>query len=234
MRAGYFMDQVFEKPRQSLVRLFAAYLDKAAKMSKRAPNPPGTYYEFGTGWGGTLAAFMLAAERIATERKRDPQDFRVYAFDSFEGLPQTDHPADRHSGWAKGAFANSIEVIQGKMDTHPFAKQVPTTYTKGYFEKSLTDGLIDEIKMFPPTVITIDVDFYTSTLTVLSWLDRFIASGTLIYFDDMWAYHGHPDYGQIRAIREFQAGANGYLTPFDTFGEAGKCFLYSRKSFEFD
>ena len=40
----------------------------------------------------------------------------------------------------------------------------------------------------------------TSTLESLSWLDRFIASGALIYFDDMWAFHGHPEYGQIRAI----------------------------------
>jgi hypothetical protein len=228
------MDQVFEKPRQSLVRLFAAYLDKAAKMSKRAPRPFGTYYEFGTGWGGTLASFMLAAERTATDRKLTAESFRVYAFDSFEGLPATEHPADRHSGWAPGAFANSMEVIQAKMDTHPFASRVPTTYVKGYFEASLTDSLMDELQQFPPAIITIDVDFFTSTRTVLAWLDRFIASGALIYFDDLWAYHGHPDFGQIRAIREFASEGNGYLTPFDTFGEAGKCFVYSRKTFEFE
>ena len=82
--------------------------------------------------------------------------------------------------------------------------------------------------------MTIDVDYYTSTLESLSWLDRFIASGALIYFDDMWAFHGHPEYGQIRAMREFHShNTNGLLIPFDTYGEAGKCFIYCRKAFEY-
>ena len=80
-----------------------------------------------------------------------------------------------------------------KMQTHPFARRVPVTYTKGYFKQSLTDALIEKLKAFPPSIVTIDVDYYTSTLESLRWLDRFIASGALIYFDDMWAFHGHPD-----------------------------------------
>ncbi len=227
------MDEVFAKPRKSLVRLFSAYLDKLAKMRPRVPEPFGTYYEFGTGWGGTLAAFMLAAEQIAIRRKLDPQMFQVYAFDSFEGLPPSEHLADRHKGWSPGAFAHSMETIQEKMKTHPFARQVPVTYVKGRFEDSLTDNLMREIEGTPPSIITVNVDFYTSTRHVLFWIDRFIASGALIYFDDMWAFHGHPEFGQIRAVREFNEKGDGHLAPFDTFGEAGKCFLYSRKRFEY-
>jgi O-methyltransferase len=228
------IDVVFTNPRTSLVNLFAGYLDKMIKMQNRAPLPFGTYYEFGSGWGGTLAAFMLAAERVASRHHLDAGDFHVFSFDSFEGLPSSDHPADRHGAWSKGAMANSIEAVQQKMQTHPFAKRVPVTYTKGYFKESLTDALIEQLKAFPPSIVTIDVDYYTSTLDSLLWLDRFIASGALIYFDDMWAFHGHRDYGQIRALRDFHApGANGTLIPFDTFGEAGKCFIYCRKSFEY-
>ncbi len=228
------MDVIFTKPRNSLVKLFAGYLGKMIKMKNGAPSPFGTYYEFGTGWGGTLAAFMLAAQHVASEHYLDASDFRVFAFDSFEGLPPSDHPADQHSAWDKGAMANSIEVIRQKMETNPFAKLVPVTYIKGYFKESLTDALIDQVKGFPPSIVTIDVDYYTSTLESLLWLDRFIGSGALIYFDDIWAFHGHPDYGQMRAIRDFWAhGANGNLIPFDTFGEAGKCFIYCRNAFEY-
>ncbi len=231
---GHVMDVVFTNPRSALVRLFAGYLDKIIKMKNRAPSPFGTYYEFGTGWGGTLAAFMLAAERVAAGHDLDAADFRVFAFDSFEGLPSSDHPADRHSAWSKGAMASSIEAVQQKMETHGFAKRVPVTYTKGYFEDSLTDKLIDQVKGFPPSIVMIDVDYYTSTLKTLLWLDRFIASGALIYFDDIWAFHGHLEYGQIRAMRDFYThDPNGILTPFDTFGEAGKCFIYCRKAFEY-
>ena len=228
------MDTVFANPRSSLVRLFAGYLEKMIKMKDRAPSPFGTYYEFGAGWGATLAAFMLAAERVASAHHLDAADFRVFSFDSFEGLPSSDHPADRHGAWAKGAMASSVETIRQKMETHSFAKRVPVTYTKGYFKHSLTDALIGEMNSFPPSIVTIDVDYYTSTLESLLWLDRFIASGALMYFDDMWAFHGHPDYGQTRAIREFSAhDANGMLIPFDIFGEAGKCFIYCRKAFEY-
>lgn len=227
------MDIVFTKPRLSLVRLFHAYLDKLSKMKNRGPTPSGTYYEFGTGWGGTLAAFMLAAERHATERRLDAADFRVVAFDSFEGLPTTDHPADKHVGWTAGAFANSLDVIQQKMNTHPFAKRVPVRYVKGFFDESLTTKLMDELRTSPPAIVTIDVDFYTSTKVVLTWLSKFIASGALLYFDDMWSFHGHPQYGQPRAIREFPFEELGHLTSFDTFGEAGKSFLFTRKDFEY-
>ena len=77
------MDAVFTNPRLSLVRLFAAYLVKMIKMKSRAPSPFGTYYEFGTGWGGTLAAFMLAAEQVASLHDLKANDFRVFAFDTF-------------------------------------------------------------------------------------------------------------------------------------------------------
>jgi O-methyltransferase len=216
------------------VRLFAGYLEKMIEMKKWAPLPFGTYYEFGTGWGGTLAAFMLGAQQVASGHGLDANDFRVFAFDSFEGLPASAHPADRHGAWREGAMAYSVEIIRQKMDTHPFAKRVPARYIKGYFKQSLTDTLIEELNAFPPSVVTIDVDYYTSTLDSLLWLDRFIASGALIYFDDIWSFHGHPEFGQIRAMRDFHShNTNGILIPFDTFGEAGKCFIYCRKAFEY-
>ena len=109
------MDTVFANLPSLLVRLFAGYLEKMIKMKDRAPSPFGTYYEFGAGWGATLAAFMLAAERVASAHHLDAADFRVFSFDSFEGLPSSDHPADRHGAWARGAMASSVDTIRQKM-----------------------------------------------------------------------------------------------------------------------
>jgi hypothetical protein len=143
------MDAVFETPNKSLVRLFTAYMHRAYRMKGRSPSPFGTYYEFGTGWGGTLASFMLAAERCAADFKLGAKDFRVFAFDSFEGLPPSSHPADNHGNWKPGAFANSVDIIKGKMATHPFAKDVKVDYVKGYFENSLTNDLMSKVRLFP-------------------------------------------------------------------------------------
>lgn len=138
------MDIVFTKPRNSLVRLFAGYLDKMIKMKNRAPSPFGTCYEFGTEWGGTLVAFMLAAQRVASEHHVDAGDLRIFAFDSFEGWPSSDHPADQHGAGDKSAMANSIEVDRGAT-CQPDLRHVKVAGTHRIMELFLQSYLDDAI-----------------------------------------------------------------------------------------
>ena len=51
------------------------------------------------------------------------------------------------------AMATSIDVIRQKMETHPFAQRVFVQYIKGHFKESLTDGLIERLKAFPPAIV---------------------------------------------------------------------------------
>jgi hypothetical protein len=81
----------------------------------------------------------------------------------------------------------------------------------GFFEQTLTAELAQSLMREQPGIITIDCDLYSSTHTVLEWLRPLLRHGTLFYFDDIWSFCGHPDFGELRAIREFNERNEGLL-----------------------
>ncbi len=105
-------------------------------------------------------------------------------------------------------------------------------FIKGFFEDSLTIELRDKLKRWPPSIVTVDVDYYSSTKIVLKWLRPILPSGALVYFDDIWDFHGHPRYGQLGAINEFNEEHNGQLVPFPVLGMANSAFIFSQKELE--
>lgn len=61
-----------------------------------------------------------------------------------------------------------------------------------------------------------DADFHSSTLTAFTWIQPILASGVLFRFDDIWAFYGHPEKGEIKAINDNEL-KNGTLTQFLIF-----------------
>ena len=49
----------------------------------------------------------------------------------------------------------------------------------------------------------IDVDYYKSTVEVLSFIEPLLNDGTIIIFDDWFNYKGHPNRGEQKAFREW-------------------------------
>ena len=49
--------------------------------------PQNTYFEFGTGWGGTLSGFLRACNRLVVDYNFDISKIKIVLFDSFKGLP---------------------------------------------------------------------------------------------------------------------------------------------------
>ena len=52
-----------------------------------------------------------------------------------------------------------------------------------------------------------------ATKTILDWIRPLLRDGTFFVFDDIWSFMGHPDFGERRAIREFNATRPGLLVP---------------------
>lgn len=193
----------------------------------------GSYYEFGTGSKVvTLCEFLKAANKFYTSHKSEK--LKIFAFDSFEGLPAPAVKADQLLSWKKGEYAGSIEHVKNKIDNLKLKINPDITYIKGVYEKTLDEALREKLKNFPPSIITIDVDYYSSTKTVLDWLVPILPSACIFYFDDIWAFAGNPNYGQIKAINEFNVDKkNGTLTPYPILGYASQTFIYSRPEFEY-
>lgn len=213
---------------------YSALIYQFKKSKEYGTSPFGNYYEFGVGLGGSMLAYFQALKIFCDNRKMDTSKFQIFAFDTFEGLPESENPADKHPGWVKNRFACDIPQIKKRIQDYGVdLNKINTRFIKGNFETSLTATLRDEIKKFPPSIITIDVDYYTSTKTVLDWLEPILVSGTLFYFDDIWHFHGNPNYGELKAINEFNERIDGYLTSFPVLGMPGKVYIYSRKEFEY-
>jgi hypothetical protein len=116
---------------------------------------------------------------------------RFVGFDSFEGLPEGWRP-----GHDQGHFAT---------DGPPQIADPRVSFVVGWFDKTLEAYV-------PPAhdqlIVNIDCDLYSSTRTVLAWLEPYLQPGTLIYFDEL-ADHDH----ELRAFFESLAANGRSVTP---------------------
>jgi len=121
--------------------------------------------EFGTASG-------ITANYIA---EHAPEDKKIFGFDTFMGLPR--HWIDKNGKRVqrRGCFSTSGEI--------PKIKRVQ--FFKGLFEDTIPQYL--PIAK-PIGLLHIDCDLYSSTNDVLYPLNDFIASGTIIVFDE-WYYN---------------------------------------------
>ena len=198
--------------------------------------PWGSYYEFGTGTGTVLSWFVEALKSYAALADVPLSDYRILGFDSFTGLPKKESPRDDNPDWYEGQFAKPTAEIDSLL------QGIPHRLIEGFYEKSLTFGLRDELRLSPPSIVTIDVDYYSSAKTVLEWLRPILPTGCLFYFDDVWSFYGNPKMGELAAIKEFNEQGDGLLLKYDDWLTSwnrwypnlhGRTYVYCRKEWEY-
>jgi Macrocin-O-methyltransferase (TylF) len=197
--------------------------------------PNANYYEFGVGRGRTMMRFLKALRLYCKLDGVDIYSYSIFAFDSFEGLPPKESARDDHPGWYHRQFRYTVEEITRRVAPQIDVSRGTVRFIKGFFKDSLTAELAAELSSHPPSIVTIDIDYYSSTVTVLGWLARIMPSGCLFYFDDLWAFYGHPEMGELGAINEFNRGGIGYLVPYTELGTTvgGRTYVFVRKDFEY-
>ena len=199
-------------------------------LSKQGSNIPfGSYYEFGVYRGDTMITFHRALKAFKGAVRQRDINVKMYAFDSFKGLPGSDNAADNSSFWRKGQYACSqadfTRIIKSRGVDLKDVVCVP-----GYYEKSLTPELAVSLAGDKPGIITIDCDLYTSTKVVLEWLRPLLRHGTLIYFDDIWSFCGHPDFGELKAIAEFNSKGEGLIVEHHLGLGTRRVWIYANPS----
>lgn len=195
-----------------------------------ARNDPITYYEFGVGGGATMSNFIVALERYCSKFRSEIGRCSIYGFDSFVGLPEKQSQKDDHPDWSKGALSYAQEVIKSRVALSRLPAE-NLHLIPGFYDQSLTPELQASLVEKKPNIVTIDCDYYSSTMQALQWLAPLLDSGTLFYFDDIWSFDGHPAYGELAAINEFNAGVNGYLSPFALIPYGGQAYIYAKEDF---
>ena len=127
-------------------------------------NGPINYLEFGVWKGKSITRWS---------QLNDAPDSRFIGFDTFEGLPENWTPDQ-----PKGTFST-----QGLM---PSINDQRVSFEKGLFQRTLYPFL-ERTKQDRQLVINVDCDLYSSTLFVLSAMDRYFRPGTRIIFDDFYS-----------------------------------------------
>jgi O-methyltransferase len=156
----------------------------------------GDYAEFGC-YGG--ASMWLAWQEIVA----NPVRRHMWAFDSFRGLPETADPRDDHPAWIPNTMAMSLDAFHATLATRGVLREAYTP-VEGYFTESLPrlgrDGPPGDIAL-----AYVDCDLYSSTVTVLDFLEPRLKHGMIVAFDDYYCWTDSDVSGERAALGEFAA-----------------------------
>lgn len=186
----------------------------------RANAVAGDYTEFGSG-------FLVRSFRLAAKYKSllyaSP---RLFAFDSFTGLPPITADDD-HPGWHEGSMAVSIAQFRSLLKLQGVQERdyhvVPGLFQSTLIKPPAEYGLRQVAFAF------VDCDLYQSTQCVLPFINTLLVDGAILAFDDWNCYKGDPSKGQRRAFNEsFAEQKDISFQPFLSFGWHGQSFLVRR------
>jgi hypothetical protein len=171
--------------------------------------------EFGV-WVGTSMGKM---------KKLLPDSYKVYGFDSFEGLPEdwVDHNGKLVGSGKKGRFDTKGQV--------PNIKGVK--WMKGWFSDTIPVYLKEAKDI---ALLHVDCDLYSSTKEVLWGLNDYIKEGTVIVFDEWFynhkkAYNDHEQKAFYEWVKDFDREFEfiDYTDPTDSKKKGGQKYETSER-----
>jgi len=173
-----------------------------------AGDPRSSYsmLEFGVAAG---ASFQLLLHFRDVWLRRLKLKNRVVAlgFDTFEGLPSArDSDGDDAAPWEEGNFKSNVFEVDQYLRSCGFSD---FRLVKGLFSDTLPQQR-EVLRKSPPVFVSIDCDYYSSTIDIFDALLPEVAPhGCMFYFDDV-SFDFYSDLtGELKAIAEVNGGRYG-------------------------
>ena len=177
----------------------------------------GDYAEFGCYGGNTFA-------HAWRESRYHKHTARLWAFDSFQGLPPAEGDNDVHPEWVAGSMAISVEKFHDTCDANDIPRDAYTV-VPGFYEDTLKDTTLDA-QLSNIALAYIDCDLYSSTRTVLEFLMPRLKHGMIIAFDDYFCWSATHVSGERQAMLEFfHNNPDWELVPYMPFSWGGQSFV---------
>lgn len=133
-------------------------------------------------WKGGAAIYLAGILKAHGDTSR-----KVFAADSFEGLPRPDekkYPQDKGgTHYTREDLAVSLEEVQANFKRFDLLSD-NVVFVKGFFESSLKTAGIEKL-----SILRLDGDMYGSTMTVLMQLYHKLEEGGYLILDD-WLLTG--------------------------------------------
>ncbi|QWE28993.1 TylF/MycF/NovP-related O-methyltransferase [Polynucleobacter sp. AM-7D1] len=177
---------------------------------------PAVYFEFGCHSGRTFSSAINAFNCLGMVQAE------AYAFDSFEGLPPTSSIND--GIFEKGSFSTDVKNFKNIVRKNTGKILNNSNIIKGFYSESLTQSL--QSKLPKAGIVHIDVDLYTSTKEVLSFVYPLLVSGTVILFDDWYCFPPDQSKGEMGAFNEFCLENPRFkVIPWKAYSSFGQSFF---------
>lgn len=182
----------------------------------------GDYVEFGCHGCRTFALAYHALRRFGLRA-------RLWAFDSFEGLPVAADQRDSHPEWREKALCTGLDEFQRQCAAQGVPRDAYKT-VPGFYSDSLPPlGADSEPRNI--ALAYVDCDMYSSTMDVLRFLEPRLKHGMIIAFDDYFCWSATEVAGERRALLEFFSRHDDWrLVPYLQYSWAGQSFFVERKS----
>jgi hypothetical protein len=153
-------------------------------------------FEFGVAAGSGLINLQEIAKKITQETGIG---FDIYGFDTGSGMPPPESYKDHPEIYQAGDFPMDFEKLSQKLETN-------TKLILGPISESMTRFLEMDFSKAPIGFVSIDVDYYSSTVDALKLLSHSAESmlpQVILYLDDL-EYLSHNSWcGEQAAVNEF-------------------------------
>lgn len=177
----------------------------------------GDYAEFGSFGGRT---FALAYG----ESRRHGHPAKLWAFDSFQGLPQEQASEDEHPEWRRGKMATNLEEFHAICAANGIPRGEYTAVPGFYDETLARMSPSDEPR--DVALAYVDCDLYSSAAAVLEFLRPRLKHGMIVAFDDYFCWSASQVSGERRAMLELAARETRWeWLPYIQFGWHGQSFV---------
>ena len=154
---------------------------------------PKVFFEFGCHSGRTFSSAVIASKELGIF-----DECEFFAFDSFEGLPET----TKDDGiFKKGTFSTGVNEFKSAVKKQADFSIKDKNIIIGFYSNSLTEDL--QSKLPSVGVVHIDVDLYSSAIEVLRFIRPLLVSGSVLIFDDFYCFPAGSDQGENKALNEF-------------------------------
>jgi O-methyltransferase len=107
------------------------------------------------------------------------------------------------------------------------------TIVPGFYKDSLTEDVKTHHRLTAASIVMVDCDLYSSTKCVLEFITSLVVNGSIIIFDDWFAFKGNPNLGEQLACREWlEANPGLTLSPFARYGLTQQAFIVHKEEAE--
>jgi hypothetical protein len=207
------------------------------------------YAEFGVFNGGSLIQSYYCAKKVydellsgfwnhsfadhdsaLSEVQHNWEKLNFFAFDSFQGIPQTTGPDKEIEIFKPGTYCCKQTDFQDNLRRYGVPED-RVSVIPGYFQDSCTPANLERFGFKNIGIIHIDSDLYESAKFVLNAITPYLASNAIIIFDEWFQFFGNPEFGEQRAFAEWrEANPDWHVTEFQKEGAYRMSFILSRKS----